>query len=271
MMPDLVSIIMPMYNAGRFVRQAVQSVLDQTHSNWELLIIDDGSTDDSFCQVRQFQDKRILMFSQENRGVSAARNVALADMKGAYFCFLDADDVLPPRSLEVRLRMFNGAISFVDGGIESFDLSMKTKMAEWRPRAQGNVLKKLFRVDNSCFFGLTSMIKRNARIDYRFDETLTHCEDLLFFMTIAHSGNYAYTDEVILRYRKNNGSAMQNINGLAGGYTALRNKMCTLFKGKLSLWDKLVYDVKVRKIMFLTFSRDKRYRTALRYFVYGRL
>src|SRR5687768_10401875 len=122
---NLVSIIMPVHNAGRFVREAIQSVLDQSYSNWELLIINDGSIDDSAKQINQLQDERIKLFNQEHRGVSAARNVGLAHMRGDYFCFLDADDVLPPRSVEARLREFDETIAFVDGEVDIFDYEIK--------------------------------------------------------------------------------------------------------------------------------------------------
>jgi teichuronic acid biosynthesis glycosyltransferase TuaG len=95
-MTKLVSIIMPVFNAGQFIEQAVQSVLDQTYGNWELLIVNDGSTDDSLHVVQKFNDERIFIFHQANRGVSAARNAGLANMRGEFFCFLDADDILPP-------------------------------------------------------------------------------------------------------------------------------------------------------------------------------
>src|SRR5262245_43093607 len=96
---NLVSIITPVYNTEKFLAGCITSVLQQTHTNWELLIIDDGSVDGSANVVKQFNDPRIHYFHQENQGVSAARNAALRRMKGDFFCFLDGDDVMPPHSI----------------------------------------------------------------------------------------------------------------------------------------------------------------------------
>ena len=270
-MTNLVSIIMPVYNSARFVDQAIQSVLDQTYPHWELLIVNDGSTDDSVRHIMRFKDERISVFHQDNKGVSSARNVALARMKGEYFCFLDADDVLTPHSIEVRLNLFQRAITFVDGAVDLFDANMKQKEGLWVPGAHGSVLKRLFRLNSSCFMGLTWMVKKQTDITYQFDECLTHCEDLLFFMSIAHSGDYAFTTETVLRYRRAPGSAMRNIRGLANGYTILREKMHTLFPIKPSLYDKIVFDYKVRKIVFLSYVKISQYRLAVSYLVNGRL
>lgn len=271
MIQELVTIIMPVYNAERFVEQAIHSVLRQTYSHWELLIVNDGSTDDSLSRIQNFDDSRITVFNQINKGVSAARNIGLANMKGKFFCFLDADDFLPPRSIESRMTSFNDQISFVDGSVELFDELLKEKIGEWTPEAQGGILKKLFRLDNKCFFGLTWLIKVRAGMKYKFDESFTHAEDLLFFMSIANSGNYAYTKDVVLCYRKNRVSAMKNTIGLATGYTMLRTKMREMFSGDLSRYDKLIYDYKVRKIMFLIFFRSNKIRLSLRYAILGRL
>lgn len=267
----LVSVIMPVHNAGKFVREAIQSVLNQSYSNWELLIINDGSSDDSVEQIGQLRDDRIIFLNRAHRGVSAARNVGLAHMRGEYFCFLDADDVLPPRSLEARLGAFSETVAFVDGAVDIFDHGMKYEQGQWAPTAEGDVLSKLFRLSDRCFFGLTWMVRRQPHVRYEFNESLGHCEDVLFFMTIADSGKYTFTRETILRYRRNPASAMHNLKGLANGYSALRYCIRETFPQKLSFFDKCAFDYKVRRIMCLTFLRRFEYKSASRYLLYGRL
>jgi glycosyltransferase involved in cell wall biosynthesis len=102
----LISIIVPCYNQGRFLRQALTSILEQTYPHWECIIINDGSTDPqtaetalSFAAV----DRRFYYKTQINSGVSAARNAALAISKGDYIRFLDADDWIEPRAFELSL------------------------------------------------------------------------------------------------------------------------------------------------------------------------
>lgn len=102
-MPPLVSIILPCYNNASFVNDAIQSVLNQTYSNIQTIVIDDGSTDGSLSIIRQFGNQ-IQWKTQPNSGAPTARNRGLELAKGKYIKFLDADDLLLPNSLENQVR-----------------------------------------------------------------------------------------------------------------------------------------------------------------------
>jgi glycosyltransferase involved in cell wall biosynthesis len=103
----LVSIIMPAYNAGRFISEAIQSVLAQTYPHWELLVMNDASTDNTEAEVLKFNDARIRYFSIEKLGSpSKVRNVGLGKASGEYIAFLDADDALFPKAMETLLTAF---------------------------------------------------------------------------------------------------------------------------------------------------------------------
>ena len=118
MIEGLVSIIMPSYNAARFIGESINSVLLQTYSNWELLIVDDCSKDNSVEVVRKFAniDKRVVLFSLEkNVGAAAARNVAIEHAQGQYIAFLDSDDVWDEYKLEKQLafmKQYSYAFTF---------------------------------------------------------------------------------------------------------------------------------------------------------------
>ena len=102
----LVSIIMPSYNASRFITESIKSVIVQTYQNWELLIADDCSKDSSVEVIKKIIDKdqRIKLFSLlKNVGAAAARNVAIEHANGQYIAFLDSDDVWEPEKLERQL------------------------------------------------------------------------------------------------------------------------------------------------------------------------
>lgn len=101
-----VSVVMPAYNAEAFVAQAVRSVLAQTHANWELIVVDDGSADRTGEIVKGFADPRIRYLRTENRGPAAARNAGLAECRGEFVAFIDADDAWAPRKLELQLAEF---------------------------------------------------------------------------------------------------------------------------------------------------------------------
>ncbi len=230
-MNDLVSIITPIYNAEKYLAEAIQSVLDQTHENWELLLVNDGSTDQSEEIARFYSDVRIRYFEQENKGVSAARNVGLTEMKGRYFCFLDADDTLPSKSIEVRLQVFtkNPHVDFVDGTVVSYDFSMKKERSKWHPSYTGNPLKELINLKDTCFFGVMWMIRRKQGKTYRFDTSITFGEDLWFFIELAQEGGvYNFTLAPGYFRRMTPGSAMKNMGLLAEGYHKLYEKIATL-------------------------------------------
>ncbi len=98
-----ISIIIPAYNAERWLAETIRSVLAQSHTNWELIIVNDGSTDDTLRVAYSFEDHRIQVVDQTNAGVSAARNAGLAASKGTYISLLDADDVMLPSNLSAKL------------------------------------------------------------------------------------------------------------------------------------------------------------------------
>src|SRR4051812_48468776 len=104
-MPDnakpLVSIIIPSYNYGRFLAQTLDSVLAQTYTNWECIIVDDGSKDNSgeIAAAYEQKDTRIRYIYQQNQGIATTRNTGLQNIKGDYVQYLDADDMLPPEKI----------------------------------------------------------------------------------------------------------------------------------------------------------------------------
>lgn len=104
----LVSVLVANYNYGRYIGKATESVLSQTYTNWELLICDDGSNDDSVEVIQPYTDRdgRVRLFCKENGGMASAWNVAYCESKGEVLCLLDADDYFAPRKLETVVRKF---------------------------------------------------------------------------------------------------------------------------------------------------------------------
>jgi len=107
-MRELVSIVTPAYNAHRFIGECIESVIAQSYQNWELIIVDDSSTDDTVDIIQQYvnRDYRIILFSNEtNLGVSSSRNIAIKEAKGNYIAFLDSDDIWLENKLEMQIRL----------------------------------------------------------------------------------------------------------------------------------------------------------------------
>ena len=104
----MVSIIMPVYNSEKYVSDAIESVCNQSYKNWELLIVNDGSTDQSSKIADDYakKDSRIKVFHRNNEGVSMARNYALDKCNGNYITFIDSDDVYHPERLKKMMQIF---------------------------------------------------------------------------------------------------------------------------------------------------------------------
>lgn len=101
----LVSIIIPVYNAEQYIRETILAAKNQTYENIEILLIDDGSTDTSLSILKSFERNNIYVFTQANKGASAARNIGLKHAKGDYIQFLDADDVLDAEKIAIQVQV----------------------------------------------------------------------------------------------------------------------------------------------------------------------
>ena len=114
----MISVVVPLYNKEKSVRTTLESIRAQSYKEWECIVVDDGSTDKSREVAEQFkiEDFRFKILSQENAGVSAARNAGIIAAKGEYIAFLDADDIWAPNYLETLAALIN---DFPDAGLYS--------------------------------------------------------------------------------------------------------------------------------------------------------
>jgi glycosyltransferase involved in cell wall biosynthesis len=110
-MNSLVSVLIPCFNSKRWLGHCLRSILDQTWTNTEVIIVDDGSTDDSLNFARSFESKRIKVITQENQGATAARNRAYAEAQGEFIQFMDADDLLSPDKIEAQMELLQASPS----------------------------------------------------------------------------------------------------------------------------------------------------------------
>jgi glycosyltransferase involved in cell wall biosynthesis len=255
---------MPAYNAEIHILEAINSVIDQRYENWELLIINDGSVDGTQELIESFNHVRIYSFKQGNMGVSSARNLGLDNMKGDYFCFLDADDVLPPNSLEARLKEFeeNPSLTFVDGSVAFMNEALEEALRLYKPSFTGNPLPELLQLNDTCFSSLSWMIKRTeANAHIRMNEKITHGEDLLFYMEHARLGGlYGYTHDVVLQYRQHPHSAMRNLEALEKGYWQVFDQIKDWEEFTPEL--KRIYRYKVKKFMMLDYLKRGKFANA---------
>lgn len=174
MRPDLVSVMMPVYNAEGYIAQAIGSVLSQTIPNWELVIVNDGSKDRSADIAAGFSDPRIKLIHQPNGGEASARNTALDNVQGEYLAFLDADDVFLPHHLEVahgrlaRSPDLDGV--YTDGyHIDQHGTRMKSLTSRRRGPFEGWVFEQAVRASDVLGPPTSVVLRRRLILQHHLD------------------------------------------------------------------------------------------------------
>lgn len=259
-----VSIITPVFNGAHVIMEAASSVYAQTMQDWEWIIVDDGSTDETAALLEKLDDPRVQVIRQSNAGASAARNIGLDHARGDYVTFLDADDVLPPDAVELRSGYLDAekSVDIANGGVRV--TSQNRLLRRYYPDLNnGPLLERLARLEEGVFFNVSYMIRRSCIGDHRFKAGLTHCEDLLFFMSLAHEKDLRYgaIQDVVYEYRIQPVSAMRNLNGLESGYLQLTRESLTL--SKLSNATLVAQRQRVRRILVRSWLRRFRPDRAL--------
>jgi glycosyltransferase involved in cell wall biosynthesis len=187
---SLVSVIIPTYNRLTYLSEAIDSVFSQSYSQWELIVIDDGSTDGTIEYVRRLNDPRVQAISLDHCGLPAkVRNAGLRHARGRYIAFLDSDDAWEPRKLELQLKDLRTSsagwsytmVTRVDEhGTVLSDASIKP----WRD-CSGRILADLLRID--AIVATPTVIVERALIEEvgGFDESLRFCQDYDLWFRIA--------------------------------------------------------------------------------------
>ncbi len=209
-----VSVVMPAWNAGPFIQEAVESVLAQTFVDWELIIVDDGSTDGTVNAAGRVEDTRIRLIEQRNAGASAARNSGVAAANADYVFFLDADDRLRPDALQrvVAALDANPKVCAVYGDAVFMDvagqLAGSEKMPRYTPRPSGMVLEQILR-NNFVFVG-TICLRAKCIGEAGGWSTARLGEDWDLWCRVAVLGEFLYVGEgPIMEYRQHGDSAVR--------------------------------------------------------------
>jgi glycosyltransferase involved in cell wall biosynthesis len=199
----LVSVILPTYNRVDYLPFAIESVLNQTHANLELHIIDDGSTDATSELVSAYKDDRIFYRYQKNQGQSVARAAGLNNARGAYICFLDSDDLMKPGKLERQIQLMeeNPDYHVIYGENEIIDETGRVQaQARTIRRHSGNIMKELLAFNFIEFE--TAMIRRLC-----FDEmggpniNTRVADDYEMFLKFSTRYKFLYVPEIFAQYR----------------------------------------------------------------------
>lgn len=205
-MLPLVSVIMPSYNGGKYIKEAIESVLAQTYENFELLIIEDCSTDNSVKYIKEYQDSRIrLIINETNRGVAYSTNRGIELAKGKYIALLDDDDIATQDRLKLQVEYLeqHKEIDILGGRTNVIDENGNV-ICDWGPpRNNPNFIKAklLFEMVD---FGNSSVMIRKEFIEnnhLRYKDGYLGMQDFRFYVESSKLGKISAINEVLLKHR----------------------------------------------------------------------
>ena len=220
-MNDLVSIIMPSYNTAPYIKETIQSVLDQTYQNWELIIVDDCSTDNTDEVGASIKNERIrYLKNDKNSGAAVSRNRALREAKGRWIAFLDSDDLWMPEKLEKQISfMEKNGYSFSYTNYEEIDVEGK----ETGVRVTGPTKVTRTGMFHYCWLGcLTVMYDRNV-VGLIQIEDIKKNNDYAMWLKACKKADCYLLDEYLGKYRKGRAGSVstQSIKTMIGWHYKL--------------------------------------------------
>lgn len=199
----MISVIIPLYNKENSIKSTIESVLAQTYTDFEIVVVDDGSTDNSVSVVQEFSDRRVRIINKVNGGVSSARNEGILAAKGEYIAFLDGDDLWHPLYLETLNQLI---LDYPDVAIYGIGLDRinDNKILELtNTEFTRGVIHNVWDNYPGFWTGSSSSSSRQRLIDVGlFDTRMTHGEDIDMWWRLLLTGEGAYDSRVLAFYRQ---------------------------------------------------------------------
>lgn len=219
------SVIIPLYNKGSLIKRTIDSVLSQTFQDFEIVVVDDGSTDDSGLFVKEYKDERVKYYFKENGGVSSARNYGIKKSNNEWLVFLDADDQLLPNSLAVYYKMHieYHSIKYFASKQESKYSSngVLCKIFDIKARSIHKTKFPFFYLWMRFFYsspGTMCFHKGLVTNKGYFDSRISYFEDLEFIYRIIQGEDVAFSSEQTMVYN-------QEVGGLSTSYHPIEKEM----------------------------------------------
>lgn len=231
-----ISVVIPTYNKSQYLKEAIESVLNQTYQNMEVIVVDDGSIDNTREAIKSFDDPRVIYFFQENKGPAIARNTGIKKTNGKYVAFLDSDDLWLKEKLEKQVDFMekNSEIGLLGTGC--YEVTDKGRI----------IGKKIFPIKNKIlqkdlikynpFIQSSVMIKKEVfdKVGL-YDEKFRESEDYELWLRIAENCKIANLVEplVMKRYYREGLSPTKDKEQL---YFVLKAKKAAVHRGQYSRW-----------------------------------
>lgn len=209
----LISIVIPAYNSAKTIKYTINSVLNQSHTNFELIVVNDGSQDSTVEVISQFTDPRVKLFSYPHAGGNVSRNRGLSHACGEFVSFLDADDIWTSDKLELQLKALQGnpQVSVAYSWTDYIDENGNFLYSGQRMALNGNVYEKLL-ISNFLENGSNPLIRKNAFIEAgKFDEQLSAAQDWDMWLRLAAKFEFVAVPQVQILYRVSANSLSTNL------------------------------------------------------------
>lgn len=260
-MTPLVSVIIPVYNAGKTISKCLDSIIRQTNENWEIIAVDDGSNDNSLSILSDYanNDNRIHIISKNNGGVSSARNYALNTIKGRYVAFVDADDYIDNNFLTIPDDLYGCDI------IEKSYVRLKNGNITYRNIPNHNTIEGNYNVlsyyANNYIGSLwNKLIKSDVIADSTFNESIKIGEDFIFFVSLLSRVNsYGFSSIGIYYYIVGTTSAMNSVrNDKKNRYLSNKLILDAMEQVCVSIEQKMLFKVILFKMVinYLFMNRE---------------
>lgn len=238
-----VSVIMPVYNSEQYISCSVKSILNQSYTNFEFIIIDDASTDETYKKLLEFKkkDKRIILIkNKKNEGVTKSLNKAIKIARGEYIIRMDADDWSYPDRFKFQIELMENNPDVVVSGsyIEICDSELKTKNLRKYHLDNDTIRKHIFRYSpfaHPATIWITKVLKQHP-----YNAAIEVSQDYELYFRVGKIGKFMNLDKPLLKLRMHNNSVSANKSGLQWNTTVLIRFNAILMHGyEMSKFDKL--------------------------------
>ena len=206
----LVSVVIPTFNQGHFLQEALRSVINQTYRKWEAIVVNNYSTDNTSAVVSEFNDSRIVLIEYANLGVIArSRNVGISNCRGEYVAFLDSDDLWEPTKLERSLEVLSKGVDLVCHAERWFGGGSPDRIVRYGPASRATYRSLL--IEGNCISTSATVVRHSVLAElsgFRDSPSLITTEDYDLWLRIAQRGSaIEFIDDVLGSFRRHNASA----------------------------------------------------------------
>lgn len=207
----LISVVMPAYNADKYIGYAIESILNQTYFNLELIIVEDGSTDDTDLIIRQYKDSRIRVIKNScNKGIAYSTNKGIEASRGKYIALMDDDDIAVEKRLEYQVDYLehHQDIDILGGRSVQIDAFNKEIRFENIPRNNPDYIRAILLFNCMDFRNGTAMMRKDFIIKnkLRYEENCLGMQDFKFYIDSSKIGNISSIGNLLLKYRVHEGN-----------------------------------------------------------------